>query len=220
MAEELVSARAPPGKRTLWCWLWRRIPETAAEISRFQNLELNELHNGTSSLDEELRQMFMSVLVGNGLLRKQVNSLIVQALIVSGPNDTVSVIFHGHPFRPPRWPSLPIPVTISALVDTPGKRLVDNHHHLADQTAITIASDDRRQWRSSGAVDARRSGCQGASDGLRRRVDRDGEVAAGLCSRDHRNSGEGEIGEVRRRGCVGVIVGILEREGYCGGTVV
>ncbi|GER51700.1 Phox (PX) domain-containing protein, partial [Striga asiatica] len=43
------------------------------------NDTVDELHNGTSSLDEELRKMLMSVLVDNGVLRKQVNSLIVSA---------------------------------------------------------------------------------------------------------------------------------------------
>ncbi|GER35330.1 Phox (PX) domain-containing protein [Striga asiatica] len=48
---------------------------------------VDELDNKASSLKEELRQLLARILVDNGVLRKQVNSLIVRALKVNQSND-------------------------------------------------------------------------------------------------------------------------------------
>ncbi|CAA0829340.1 Phox (PX) domain-containing protein [Striga hermonthica] len=48
---------------------------------------VDELDNKASSLKEELRQLLARILVDNGVLRKQVNSLIVRALNVNQSND-------------------------------------------------------------------------------------------------------------------------------------
>ncbi|KAI3468010.1 hypothetical protein Pfo_024673 [Paulownia fortunei] len=54
-----------------------------------------ELDDNVSSVDEELRQMLTSILVDNGVLRKQVNSLIVHALKMNKPNEKVDIESHS-----------------------------------------------------------------------------------------------------------------------------
>lgn len=50
--------------------------------------EVAESDDHTSSIDDELRQMLTSILVDNGVLRKQVNTLIMHSLKTNKSNDT------------------------------------------------------------------------------------------------------------------------------------
>lgn len=54
-----------------------------------------ELDDDIGSVDEELRRMVMSILVDNGELRKQVNSLYVDALKMSKSNEEVDIESHS-----------------------------------------------------------------------------------------------------------------------------
>lgn len=51
--------------------------------------EVAESDDHTSSVDDELRQMLTSILVDNGVLRKQVNTLITHALKTNESNERV-----------------------------------------------------------------------------------------------------------------------------------
>ncbi|KAL0311762.1 UNVERIFIED_CONTAM: PX domain-containing protein EREL1 [Sesamum radiatum] len=54
-----------------------------------------ELEGQVTSVDEELRQMLTSILVDNGVLRRQVKSLIVHALEMSKSNEKVEFDCHS-----------------------------------------------------------------------------------------------------------------------------
>lgn len=54
-----------------------------------------ELDDQVNAVDEELREMLTSILVDNGVLRKQVNSLIVHALEMNKSNEKVDFDSHS-----------------------------------------------------------------------------------------------------------------------------